>query len=346
MENDLTFVSCAQGASYVTDPKTKLLKAVELESAVGFGPDAFHVDDLLEFSNDVIGGPINGSYLADQSVESAFTATDVVGQHSSTRPIPPSHKVLDQNQVEKDFSLDQDEFAELDWLSNFVEDSCCTNEHLKLDYSQDLLLNLDMQSYNEMSATASQFKMTSPVSVLENSATSGSANSVSWETPLPARARSKRSRSGSKMWSSGVITSSSQDLTESDSYADSLLSFDCSDLSVDSPRFTVTGAGLLPNKKPSKPWRGRKLAQDGSEIRKCAHCLTQRTPQWRAGPAGPKTLCNACGVRYKSGRLFPEYRPALSPTFESDVHSNSHRKVLEMRRQKDMGLVHQKLVQP
>lgn len=35
----------------------------------------------------------------------------------------------------------------------------------------------------------------------------------------------------------------------------------------------------------------------------CAHvfllpCCMQSTPVWRAGPAGPKTLCNACGVRY------------------------------------------------
>jgi hypothetical protein len=67
--------------------------------------------------------------------------------------------------------------------------------------------------------------------------------------------------------------------------------------------------------------------------RRCTHCLSQRTPQWRAGPLGPKTLCNACGVRYKSGRLLPEYRPAKSPTFVSYLHSNSHKKVLEMRMQ-------------
>ncbi|KAI4384406.1 hypothetical protein MLD38_002570 [Melastoma candidum] len=66
-------------------------------------------------------------------------------------------------------------------------------------------------------------------------------------------------------------------------------------------------------------------------VRKCWHCEVAKTPQWRAGPMGPKTLCNACGVRYKSGRLFPEYRPAASPTFVPSVHSNSHRKVLEMR---------------
>lgn len=70
--------------------------------------------------------------------------------------------------------------------------------------------------------------------------------------------------------------------------------------------------------------------------RKCQHCGVEKTPQWRAGPLGPKTLCNACGVRYKSGRLVPEYRPANSPTFCSELHSNSHRKVVEMRRQKQM----------
>eukprot|EP00195_Chlamydomonas_chlamydogama_P000195 CAMPEP_0202920356 /NCGR_PEP_ID=MMETSP1392-20130828/76815_1 /ASSEMBLY_ACC=CAM_ASM_000868 /TAXON_ID=225041 /ORGANISM="Chlamydomonas chlamydogama, Strain SAG 11-48b" /LENGTH=494 /DNA_ID=CAMNT_0049613847 /DNA_START=1172 /DNA_END=2656 /DNA_ORIENTATION=- len=30
----------------------------------------------------------------------------------------------------------------------------------------------------------------------------------------------------------------------------------------------------------------------------CTQCGTQSTPVWRAGPYGPKTLCNACGVRY------------------------------------------------
>lgn len=73
------------------------------------------------------------------------------------------------------------------------------------------------------------------------------------------------------------------------------------------------------------------LEGSNGQPRRCTHCLAQRTPQWRAGPLGPKTLCNACGVRYKSGRLLPEYRPAKSPTFVSYKHSNSHKKVMEMR---------------
>lgn len=53
---------------------------------------------------------------------------------------------------------------------------------------------------------------------------------------------------------------------------------------------------------------------------------------------GPKTLCNACGVRYKSGRLLPEYRPAGSPTYVASKHSHSHKKVLEMRRERELRI--------
>uniref|UniRef100_A0A0E0MPT1 GATA-type domain-containing protein n=1 Tax=Oryza punctata TaxID=4537 RepID=A0A0E0MPT1_ORYPU len=66
-------------------------------------------------------------------------------------------------------------------------------------------------------------------------------------------------------------------------------------------------------------------------VKRCTHCMSYKTPQWRTGPLGPKTLCNACGVRFKSGRLLPEYRPANSPTFVSDIHSNSHKKVMQLR---------------
>ena len=74
-------------------------------------------------------------------------------------------------------------------------------------------------------------------------------------------------------------------------------------------------------------------------VRRCTHCASEKTPQWRSGPLGPKTLCNACGVRFKSGRLMPEYRPAASPTFVLTQHSNSHRKVMELRRQKELILI-------
>uniref|UniRef100_A0A0E0PC48 GATA-type domain-containing protein n=1 Tax=Oryza rufipogon TaxID=4529 RepID=A0A0E0PC48_ORYRU len=94
--------------------------------------------------------------------------------------------------------------------------------------------------------------------------------------------------------------------------------------------------GRKPKQLPPHP-SGAAASAPAPGDRRCSHCGVQKTPQWRAGPEGAKTLCNACGVRYKSGRLLPEYRPACSPTFVSAIHSNSHRKVLEMRRKKEVG---------
>lgn len=31
----------------------------------------------------------------------------------------------------------------------------------------------------------------------------------------------------------------------------------------------------------------------------CTDCKTTKTPLWRTGPDGPKSLCNACGIRRK-----------------------------------------------
>jgi hypothetical protein len=35
----------------------------------------------------------------------------------------------------------------------------------------------------------------------------------------------------------------------------------------------------------------------------CQYCGATETPQWRRGPGGKRTLCNACGVKWSSGRL-------------------------------------------
>ncbi|VFQ80710.1 unnamed protein product [Cuscuta campestris] len=68
--------------------------------------------------------------------------------------------------------------------------------------------------------------------------------------------------------------------------------------------------------------------EEKKKKKKCSHCDAEETPQWRRGPMGPNTLCNACGVRYKSGRLVPEYRPFASPTLDSSKHSNFHRRIV------------------
>nr|VDC75097.1 unnamed protein product [Brassica rapa] len=131
-----------------------------------------------------------------------------------------------------------------------------------------------------------------------------------FKSPLPAKARSRRYRNGLKAWSLGSSGPSSSSSTSSSSSSSGL----------SSPSAESVFSAKLQQQQPQ---------------RRCSHCGVQKTPQWRAGPKGAKTLCNACGVRYKSGRLLPEYRPACSPTFSSELHSNHHRKVIEMRRKKE-----------
>lgn len=35
----------------------------------------------------------------------------------------------------------------------------------------------------------------------------------------------------------------------------------------------------------------------------CVDCKTTKTPLWRVGPTGPKSLCNACGIRFRKRRI-------------------------------------------
>ncbi|CAG8529884.1 9416_t:CDS:10 [Dentiscutata erythropus] len=37
--------------------------------------------------------------------------------------------------------------------------------------------------------------------------------------------------------------------------------------------------------------------------KRCAYCFCKSTPMWRRGPDGAGTLCNACGVKWKQGKI-------------------------------------------
>ncbi|KAG0537643.1 hypothetical protein BDA96_03G166300 [Sorghum bicolor] len=42
------------------------------------------------------------------------------------------------------------------------------------------------------------------------------------------------------------------------------------------------------------------VAEKGA--RSCVECRATTTPMWRSGPTGPRSLCNACGIRYRKKR--------------------------------------------
>ncbi|KAG6417111.1 hypothetical protein SASPL_119261 [Salvia splendens] len=266
--------------------------------------DNFIVDDLLDLPNDdtlVAGEAEAGHDAADSSpvvatLEPHVSATDLGGGRA------PSATA---GHYSGELCVPYDELAELEWLSNFVEESF-SNEDL-----QKLQLIQGMKARNDDVSSALEYPF--------QPETPKSGPMLRPELSVPAKARSKRSRSAPGSWSSRLV------VVPASAAAIPALS--------SSSESNVSGAGAA--RKVGKAAGPKKRdGQDGGEWRKCLHCATDKTPQWRTGPMGPKTLCNACGVRYKSGRLVPEYRPAASPTFVLTKHSNSHRKVMELRRQK------------
>ncbi|KAI3946110.1 hypothetical protein MKX01_024866 [Papaver californicum] len=52
----------------------------------------------------------------------------------------------------------------------------------------------------------------------------------------------------------------------------------------------------------------------GGKEKRCSNCSSQRTPQWRGGPNGSKTLCNACGIRYKKQKAMSDAESAENNT--------------------------------
>ncbi|KAG0492178.1 hypothetical protein HPP92_005289 [Vanilla planifolia] len=284
------------------------------------GGDQFVVDDLLDLSKEdeddsetVMG--MNGSSEAPPGISftnsSTVTAVDSCsnsfsgclqnyfsGELASRSVADPGHS--------GDLCEPYEELEELEWLSNFVEESFSSEDLQKLQLISGIKSNLVSATQSDDASSASP--------AYGGAVTDGQQPSFLPDAPVTGKARSKRSRVATCNWSSRLLLVSSSSASSSS----------------DSEALLVPAE---PAKKAAKKKDPSPMVSDG---RKCLHCATDKTPQWRTGPMGPKTLCNACGVRYKSGRLVPEYRPATSPTFVMSKHSNSHRKVLELRRQKEL----------
>lgn len=273
------------------------------------GSEDFSVDDLLDFSDKDFKDPelheddektsfSGSSQKRNYSQDSTFSGMESFGSLDGQLPIPV------------------DELENLEWLSQFVDDT-----------SSEFSLLYPAGSLKDKTGGFPEFRPEPVVRPVVKK-----MRVPCFPMPFPVKPRSKRARPAGRTWSfpTSTVSGDSSSPTSS-SYGSS---------PFPSGFFTnpvCDGDVFCSVEKPPLKKSKKNSSADTGSGRRCTHCQVQKTPQWRAGPLGPKTLCNACGVRYKSGRLFPEYRPACSPTFSMEVHSNSHRKVLEMRRKKETG---------
>eukprot|EP01018_Ginkgo_biloba_P041118 Gb_09684 [translate_table: standard] len=84
---------------------------------------------------------------------------------------------------------------------------------------------------------------------------------------------------------------------------------------------------------------------DGNVTRMCADCKTEKTPLWRNGPHGPKSLCNACGIRYKKigkrcgGNSADQQKPSAAAVAKSPVSPSVKQMTKISKRKQDTDLL-------
>ncbi|KAF9117110.1 hypothetical protein BGX27_003572 [Mortierella sp. AM989] len=66
------------------------------------------------------------------------------------------------------------------------------------------------------------------------------------------------------------------------------------------------------------------LPSNSAQQKHCGYCDCTTTPMWRRGPNGPSTLCNACGVKWKHGKILQDPKDThQSPKSGSSVSISS-----------------------
>ena len=74
-----------------------------------------------------------------------------------------------------------------------------------------------------------------------------------------------------------------------------------------SPALIRGDAGVpIPVDKESRQSSDKKKKQKIADEYVCTDCGTLDSPEWRKGPKGPKTLCNACGLRW--AKFVPQFQ--------------------------------------
>ncbi|KAI7978870.1 GATA transcription factor 11 [Camellia lanceoleosa] len=196
--------------------------------------------------------------------------------------------------VTPNLSVASEHSSELKLLPNLVEAASGASNPLQNDHSDRL--------------EPAMFEVPSPVSVLESSSSCSVEKNVSFSFKpyIPARTRTKRSRSSTiNPW---VVMTPPISSTSKRSHHLLAQSNDFPESNLPNMNSNPVKRKLKKKKKLSQLSRANEIDGTSSQrpiaTKRCTHCDVSKTPQWREGPMGPKTLCSMW-VRYRSDVSFP-----------------------------------------
>ncbi|KAL2544904.1 GATA transcription factor 9 [Forsythia ovata] len=162
--------------------------------------DHFIIEDLLDFPNDdgmVTDVPFEGVMTGNSTDSSTVTAVDTSCNSSFSGRTAETHfagdniggcRTVPDGQFSSELCVPYDDLAELEWLSNLVEESFSSEDLQKLQLIQGMKVPTD-----EVSGTH-QYQL--------QPETTRNARMLSPEMSVPAKARSKRSRTAPGNWTS------------------------------------------------------------------------------------------------------------------------------------------------
>ncbi|KAL0447438.1 UNVERIFIED_CONTAM: GATA transcription factor 9 [Sesamum latifolium] len=169
----------------------------------GKNGDHFIIEDLLDFPIDNLVSVVDAGLMAvsstdsstvtavDTSCNSSFSAVSTAEPHFHPAVIGGGPRCSVGANFSSELCVPYDDLAELEWLSNFVEESFSSEDLQKLQLIQGMKARTD-----EVSAIHQyhfQPETTHPGPLLPP------------ETPVPAKARSKRSRTAPGNWTSRLL---------------------------------------------------------------------------------------------------------------------------------------------
>ncbi|KAJ8102699.1 hypothetical protein POJ06DRAFT_54036 [Lipomyces tetrasporus] len=157
----------------------------------------------------------------------------------------------------------------------------------------------------------------SPSAILSSNAAN---DPMQFQTLQPGFLESDSARLRRHSAGDAIVVASKDNARMKSTSSDSSVSSVSTDTYNAYPLLSPTGRGKLSvsNGNADKPTKKPKVSDDKEYV--CTECGTLDSPEWRKGPQGPKTLCNACGLRWSKSLK----KKTLGSSSSKSRHSHTH----------------------